>query len=398
MIEAGESMGVTASPLADRGAPGPYRVAEVEGVDGFAALGAEWDAVVAEGPVDAPYHRHAFLRAWLEAFAPRGRLRVLVARDRAGRAVGMAPLLEERRAGVVHLAAPANDHSARVEWALGADARGAVGAVWAHLRDRVRWDVLVLRDLPRAGPTSAFLEEAARRDRHPCGRWESLRSPYLALGAGAREEGTSSKFAANLRRRMRRLQEGGAVSVRRLGPGGADLEDVDALEAFLGRFLALEAAGWKGRRGTAIAQDPRTLAFYRGLARAAAREGWLALRALEVEGRPVAMHLGLVHRGVYSLPKPAYDEVFAACSPGQLLLREVRAECEALGLAELDLLGPDMPWKRDWQPELRPHDWLYVYRPGLAGLALHALKHRLKPAAREALSWWRRAGSGGCRQ
>ncbi len=389
MIDVAQSAAAIPLPPV-RGPSGPYRVGEVEGVGGFAALDSEWDAVIAEGPVDQPYHRHAFLGAWLDAFAPDGLLRVLVARDRSGRAAGMAPLIEERRAGLVFLTAPANDHSSRVEWALGADPRGAVEAIWAHLRDRMRWDVLVLRDVPREGPTSTLLEERARRDRHPCGRWESLRSPYLTLGQGAREEKVSSKFLANLGRRMRRLQGMGAVSIRRVGALEAGLEDGQALARCLEQFFALEAAGWKGRRGTAIAQDPRTLAFYRGLARAAAREGWLALRALELDGRPVAMHFGLVHRGVYSLPKPAYEEALGACSPGQLLFREVLAECEARGLAELDFLGPDMPWKRDWESDLRPHDWLYVYRPGLAGLALHALKHRVKPAAKEVLSWLQR--------
>ena len=379
-----------ATQLAEHGPPGPCHVAELEGIGGFAALGAEWDVLVAQGPVDAPYHRHAFLGAWLDAFAPDGRLRVLVARDPSGRALGMAPLVEERHAGLVFLAAPANDHSVRVEWALGPDPSRAVEALWSHVRDRMRWDVLVLRDVPRGGPTSTLLENRARRDRHPCGRWESLRSPYLTLGDRAREGRVSSKFLANLRRRARRLQELGAVSVRRLGPRQADLEDQDALEAWLDRFFALEAAGWKGERGTAIAQDPRTLAFYRGLAQAAAREGWLALRALELDGRPIAMHFGLVHRGIYGFPKPAYDEALGTCSPGQLLFREVLAECEARGLAELDFLGPDMPWKRDWEPEYRPHDWLYVYRPGLTGHALHALKHRVKPAAKEVLSWWKR--------
>jgi CelD/BcsL family acetyltransferase involved in cellulose biosynthesis len=381
-------MAATREALSSRPARGPYRVDVVEGGAGFSALRGEWDALLARGPVDEPYHRHAFVGAWLDAFAPAERLRVLVARDGAGRAAGMAPLLEARRRGLVLLGAPANDHSPRVEWVLGDDARGAVEALWAHLRDRLRWDVLVLRDLPRDGPTSRLVEEQARRDRHPAGRWESLRTPYLALGPGRREREVSSKFLANLRRRMRRLEEQGAISYRRVdgtGEGGAA-----AVEAFLDQFLALEAAGWKGRRGTAIAKDPATAGFYRGLARAGAREGWLALRALELGGRPVAMHLGLLHRGVYSLPKPAYDEALAACSPGQLLLREVLAECEARGLAELDFLGPDMPWKRDWEPAFRIHDWLHVYRPGLAGTALHAVKHRLKPLAKEVLSWWRR--------
>lgn len=360
----------------------PYRVDALEGRAAFDALAAEWNALLARGPVDLPYVRHEWLAAWLDAFAPGARIRVLVARDAAGAAAGFAPLLEERRSGATWLVAPANDHSCRVEWALGPDASGAAAALWGHLRDRLRWDALLLRDLPRDGPTSTLLEPLARADGHLTGRWESLRTPYLALGGQGAEARTSSKFRANLRRRARRLGELGAVAVRR-EDGRGDLEGA------LRELFALEAAGWKGTRGTAMAADPRTLAFYRRVAGDAARRGALALRALTLDGRAVAAQLGLVHRGVYALPKIAYDESLAQVSPGQLLHREVVAECEARGLEELDFLGPDMPWKRDWEPRHRPHDWLYVYRPSIAGRAMHTLKHRVRPAVKEALSWWR---------
>jgi len=365
---------------------GPIGVEELEGRGAFSALGREWDSLLARGPSDEVHHRHAFLGAWLDAYGNEGRLRLLVARDGCGRLVGIAPLLERRRAGFSVLAAPANDHTPRVEWVLGEDAQGAVEAIWGHLRDRVRWDVLVLRDVRRDGPTSRLLEQFARRDRHPTGRWESLQSPYLALGAEPCERRLPSKFLGNLRRRRRRLAEMGAVSYRCIGPQG----EPEAVDSFLEEFFALEAAGWKGRGGTAIARDARALVFYRRLAHAALREGWLALRALDLRGRAVAMQFGLAHRGVYCVPKLTYDERVGACSPGQLLLHQVLLECEGGGLSELDFLGPDMPWKRDWRPAFRLHDWLYVYRPGPVGTALCAAKHRLKPLTKEALSWLRR--------
>jgi CelD/BcsL family acetyltransferase involved in cellulose biosynthesis len=361
----------------------PYRVETWAGRAAFAGLRSEWDALLERGQVDLPFLRHAFLDAWLDAFAPPGaRLAVFVARDRAGAAAGFAPLLAERRGGVVRLTAPANDHTCRVEWVLGPDASGAVASIWAHLRDRVRWDVLVLRDLPRDGPTSTLLEPLARADGHLTGRWESQRSPWLPLGGVPVEARLAGKFRANLRRRWRRLEELGPVAVRR-EDGRGDLAET------LREFFALEASGWKGRSGTALAMDPRLVRFYGAWAREAAARGALAVRALTLSGRPVAVHLGLVHRGAYWLPKVAYDERLGAVSPGQLLHREVIAECEARGLRALEFLGPDMEWKRDWEPEHRPHDWLYVYRPSLAGRALHVFKHRLKPAAKEVLRWGR---------
>jgi CelD/BcsL family acetyltransferase involved in cellulose biosynthesis len=375
----------TAEPLLTP-APTPpgarYRVEEVQGRPAFEALRDEWNALVARGPADVPFARHDWISAWLEAFAPDSPLRVLVARTRAGQAAWMAALLVEREHGVTRLVAPANDHSCRVEWALGEDAPGAVAALWSYLRAELRWDVLLLRDLPRDGPTSVLLEAAARADRHLTGRWESLRTPYVELSGGAAEERTSAKFLANLRRRARRLAEMGAVALARV-------DGVPALDVALAEFLALEASGWKGKGGTAIALDPALVQFYARIARDAAARGALALRALTLDGRAVAVHLGIVHGGVYYLTKTAYDERLGQVSPGQLLQREVIAECEARGLARFDFLGPDMEWKRDWAPAHAPHDWLYVYRPSFAGRAMHTFKHRVRPAVKEALSWWR---------
>jgi CelD/BcsL family acetyltransferase involved in cellulose biosynthesis len=360
----------------------PYAVEARRGRVAFDALAEAWDALVARGPVDVPMVRHAWLAAWLDAFAPGAEPLVLVARAPSGEPAGMAALLAERRRGLTWLRAPANDHSCRVEWALGPDASGGVAALWRHLRDRVPWDVLLLRDLPRDGPTATFLEPLARADGHLTGRWESMRTPFIPLAGEAAEERTSAKFRANLRRRARKLQEAGAVALRRA-------ERPDEVDAALAEFLALEASGWKGASGSAIALDPAAAAFYARLARDAARRGALAMRLLTLDGRAVAAHLGILHRGVYYLPKTGYDEALGAASPGQLLQREVLAECEARGLSRFDFLGPDMAWTRDWAPRHAPHDWLYVYRPSLAGRLVHSLKHRVRPFVKEVLAWGR---------
>ncbi len=361
--------------------PGAYAVELVRGRAAFEALRGEWNALLALGPVDMPFVRHEWISAWLDAFAPSRAPAVLVARDPHGEAAGIAPFLEERRRGVVRLLAPANDHSCRFEWVLGRDPPGAVAALWAHLRDRLRWDVLLLRDLPRHGPTSALLEPLTRGDGHLTGRWESMRTPFVPLGGVPAEDRTSAKFRANLRRRARRLAEIGAVSLERFG--------VDGVDAALADFMALESSGWKRERGTAIALDPALVRFYTRVARDASARGGLAMRALLLDGHAIAVHLGLVHRGVYHLQRTAYDERLAPFSPGQLLQREVLAECEALGLVRFDFLGPDMEWKRDWAPAHVAHDWLYVYRPSLAGRAMHALRHRVRPRVKEALAWRR---------
>jgi len=162
------------------------------------------------------------------------------------------------------------------------------------------------------------------------------------------------------------------------------------LDSALEEGFALEAAGWKGRSGTAMSQDRSTRDFYVELARVASARGWLALYLLRVQGRAVAFHYALTYGGRYLLLKPAYDEQVSSCSPGQLLVEDVVRDGVARGWSEFDFLGPDMPWKREWTSTARHHDWLYVFRDTRLGRALASAKFRLVPAAREVVARWKR--------
>lgn len=363
------------------------RVQELSERAAFMALEAEWDALAERSGRDEPFYRHAFIRIWLDNFAPRSRLRILTARDGQGRLRAALPLMEERvllyGVPVRQLSSTSDPHSCRFDL-LADDGRAAGEAFFEHLRADRGWDVLRIRDVPGGGD-AWHLHRAAREAGLPVGAWESLRSPYVPL-PGTREALLArlhAKLKANLRRRRKKLEGYGRVALERAG-GGLDLE------ARLEQGYALEQSGWKGRRGTAISQDPATRGFYSELAREAACRGELALYLLSAGGRPVAFQYGLEHGGRYFLLKPGYDERLKECSPGQLLMDEVLADCIARGLTELDFLGEDMAWKRDWTELVRVHTWLYVFRDSAIGRGLCAAKFRWLPTAREAMARWRR--------
>jgi CelD/BcsL family acetyltransferase involved in cellulose biosynthesis len=92
----------------------------------------------------------------------------------------------------------------------------------------------------------------------------------------------------------------------------------------LEQFLALEARGWKGRAGTALALRPGHAEFMRDMCGRFAAAGRLHLESLEVDGEPVAMVCGLVAGpGVFWF-KTAYDERYSRASPGvQVLIESV---------------------------------------------------------------------------
>jgi CelD/BcsL family acetyltransferase involved in cellulose biosynthesis len=359
-------------------------VQEVRDRAGFARLEEEWDALVARTR-DELFYRHAFLRVWIDNFAPRASLRVLTGRSE-GKLVAVLPLVEERTRlygiPVRELHSAANAHSCRFD--LVADEPEAAGrAFFAHLAKDASWDVLRLIDVPERG-AGWFVHAAAEEAGFPVGTWASLNSPYIPLPDSyeAYTAKLQSKFKANCRRRRKKLEEKGKVTFERF-EGGAELE------ARLEEGFALEQSGWKGERGTAIAQDAATRGFYTELAHESARAGKLALYFLRLEGRAIAFHYGLVHEGRYLLLKPGYDESLKECSPGQLLMEEVVKDCIERGVREFDFLGPDMVWKRDWTEQARQHTWLFTFRNTAFGRALCNAKFRWVPAAKERLARWK---------
>ncbi len=361
-------------------------VAEVTDRPSFMALAPEWNALV-EATANEPFYRHEFFRIWKDDFAPEARARVLTLRDEAGALTAALPLMAERVSmyGVParQLSAQANAHSCRFDL-LAREPREAAATFLSHLRADKSWDVLRLTDVPEGGAGWCVYEEAMASGL-PVGTWESLQSPYIPLPATfeAYQAGLSSKFKANCRRRRRKLEEKGRITVERV-EGGLELE------AKLEEGFALEASGWKGQRGTAMAQDARTRGFYTELARDAAYAGRLVLYFLRLDGRAVAFHYALEYGGRYLLLKPGYDESLGDCSPGQLLMEDVLRDCVGRGLREFDFLGPDMVWKRDWTDKARRHTWLYVFNDTTLGRALCAAKFRWAPAAREVVARWKR--------
>jgi CelD/BcsL family acetyltransferase involved in cellulose biosynthesis len=92
-------------------------------------------------------------------------------------------------------------------------------------------------------------------------------------------------------------------------------EEPGAIEA----FIQLEAAGWKGREGTALASNPAHAELMRETARAFAERGSFSLVFLEAAEKAVAARCSFVSGGIDFCFKIAYDEDFKRFSPGREL-------------------------------------------------------------------------------
>lgn len=239
-----------------------------------------------------------------------GAVRLAIAEDSDGWAACVAVRRAPRwgRLPVPCLTAWTHDYSGLEVPLVDADrAREASEALVSRLRRALPGVLVAFPQVPGDGPFQGVLGEimgGALLQPHRFRRAALRRRPAFSYLDGMRP-----KRRAELARQRRRLEERHRVDVvDRAG-------DPEAVEA----FLRMEAAGWKGAGGTAMASRRAHASFFREMCAALARAGRLELLALEVDGTPVAMKCNLLAGTRVFGFKQAYDEAWAAHSPGRLL-------------------------------------------------------------------------------
>jgi CelD/BcsL family acetyltransferase involved in cellulose biosynthesis len=314
-----------------------------------------WD--VRASRLDHPFLLTSWLGSWFSVFAPAAQPVAKMWHTQHG-----APLFSGRtprvvRAGVnVHT--PLSGSLSGADLRLGAElSEAAMRLVWPQLPEA---EALVLAaELRRAG----WLTRVEHQHTSPVVETADSHRAYVRqLGRNVRQR------AARLERKLAR-EEGArlVISEPRLDPRGLE------------RALALEAAGWKGRRGTAILSDPLTATFYRRLAQQANAQ----LFALEARSGLLAFSLCLRHRERLFLLKTGYNERYANASPGLVVQFATIRHCHELELAAYDLLGAADPWKLQLATNGRRVSRLVADRPCMLGYA-HQRLRVVRPAAKAA--------------
>jgi CelD/BcsL family acetyltransferase involved in cellulose biosynthesis len=211
-------------------------------------------------------------------------------------------------------------------------AKEALAAIFAFVRQRQPKSArLLFPSLPQDGPTARLVNALAAAEGRPVHQFAVHRRAMLSGSVDQDLEGSfRSKHRKNLNGARRRLEAEGAVSFRLV-------REPQELGVEGERFLALEAKGWKGRRGTAFLKSSARANFAIGVIAGLAGEGKCRIASLDCAGRPIAMAILLQSGDRGFFWKIAYDETFAAFSPGVLLTLELsRALLADRGLTLVD--------------------------------------------------------------
>lgn len=307
----------------------PFAASRIE------ALRAEWTALV-----DRASEPNAFAEPWFISPSLRhlsdGEVRLAEVRD-GGELIGVLPLVVEQGYGRVPVRFVQNWRHHHHFHGAPLVAAGRERDFWRALLtglDGEGWapGFLHLRDLTEGAPLHDALTAVAAE------LWRPTHIAYREVRALLQsdlppedyyQQAVRKKKRKELARLQNRLAEEGDLRVRQF-------EDGDDLTAWCDAFLRLEAAGWKGREGSALSCASETEAFFREALAGADAARRLQIVAIELDGRLIAMLVNFIASpGAFSF-KTAFEESYARFSPGVLVQRENLAILDRDDIAWMD--------------------------------------------------------------
>jgi CelD/BcsL family acetyltransferase involved in cellulose biosynthesis len=259
------------------------------------------------------------------------------------RLVGLLPVVSMARAYKIPLPALVSAHPYGTLCTPPLDRDTASDAVTQLMQQarKAGARALILRDMSLGGPAmKAFTESLKREALRPRVLQSRLRASLDATreAEALLQEALGAKKLKELRRQRHRLAEHGAIRF--------DIaRSPDEIAAATETFMKLEASGWKGERGTALAQDDGDATFIRRATAALAETGQCEIVTLRAGSTPVAAAIVLRHQHRAFYFKLGVDERFAKFSPGvQLTLDLTRHLCADPAIASADsTASPDHP-------------------------------------------------------
>jgi len=195
----------------------------------------------------------------------------------------------------------------------------------------------------------------SRRVSHVC--------PYVELAQPSWEDYVATLGAshrANLRRRLRKLEERFTVELQRV-------EHEAELSGALDTLFELHHRRWAARGGSDGLGSTELMAFHRDFALAALRRGWLRLFVLRLDGRAVAALYGFRYHGRFLFYQSGFDPECAEHAVGMVLMAHAIRSAMEEGAREFDFLHGEEPYKYLWTTTSRQLARVELFPPGWRG-------------------------------
>ena len=249
-------------------------------------------------------------------------------------------------------------------------------AIWKTIREQsTRFDGLLLGELDPDGTTLAEVRTLAEAAGHPWLVREQRTCPYIDLPCDF--EAFLGSLSGNMRHQVRRRLRGLEVL------SGATCElvtDAAGVGPVLDAFFDLHHRRWMAQNLPGNYLDEAMQSWLRAFCATAAQRGWLRAHVLSIGGAVQAVLIAFFHGGVASYYQMGWAPDSPITSPGVILLAHSIRQSIAERMSRYDFLRGDEAYKARWTSSAVQRITLLVgcRTPARAAIAADKVKARVR--------------------
>ena len=368
------------------------KIEEIRDTGEFMKLAEVWNNLLSKSEADTIFLTWEWVSNWWKVYGNNKDLFVLTLKDNDHSIVGIAPLYIRKSkvligftVNEIRFLGTGEDVSPDyLDFIIEKERESdAIDAFIRYFASSNKWDVLNFTDMESTSCNLKYLTEAVNHGRFSIRQSECASCPYIALPSSwERYLSTLTANARyNVKRKMKNLE-------RDFKTRYFLWEDVEGLDGAMDRLAYLHNKRWDERERSHSFSSNEYVSFHKAVAKDFARNGWLRLSCLELNGELAGMLYDYYYGGKILYYQAGFDPSFYKYSPGLVLRAYVIQKAIAEGVGKIDLLKGAYAHKYMWTPYERKTVYMVIGSDTAASkiFFLNAFqKPRIKAAIKKAL-------------
>lgn len=318
----------------------------------------KWNNLVCGNVTNTVFQTYEWFMCWWNNFGHSYRLIFLTASDKSG-LIGFAPLMiGPSQYSQKTLRFVGDNNADYCDFVICGNRLKTIDGFVSFLYSKeIDWSCMTLLNIPDYSTTKACLETICYKNRYNIQIKSPVPAPALIIKDNLDNAlAIINKYSIN--RHIRKLNKLGKLDFYSLKHKELILNHIE-------HFFEQHISRYKLKGLTSQFLDVNNRQFYIDLINQFEDSQWLLFSILELNGSPIAYHLGFDYNNKLIWYKPTFDIKFSSFSPGTIMLKELIDYSIKTSHTELDFTIGDEEFKNRFCNRIRYNQNIAIYRSRL---------------------------------
>ncbi len=348
----------------------------------FIALEEDWNSLLERCANENVFLTHEWFRCWWEAFSSGKNLFIILVKD-ANNIIAIAPLMiskgKHRCFSVKKLTFIKDDNAAHADFIIPERKKESISLIIDYLQKHKKlWDISILESIINESKTFQSIQYVLKEKKSLFNIKEELHSPFLTIFSDWNSyiSSKSRKFRKTLRNEENRVNRLGNITIE-------EHTNDNNINNILSEIYEISAKSWKGKIKSDISKSIENQNFFTKLSETAAKNGWLSIWLLRVDGKAIAMEYHLKYKNIEYGLRGDFDGKYSYFSPGGVLDQKIIQQAFESNLNEYDMCGGASEYKMKWGCSTRQHSILYIFNSKIYSHMIYIIEEKMVGSLRK---------------